>query len=65
MNVLGFQLNVSEETESYNNGPIIAGSIGGAVLFIAGGLLLFLCIQVSTFASQASILYAPDQIFSL
>ena len=30
---------------------ITAGSLGGAVLFIAGGLLLFQCIQVSTFAS--------------
>lgn len=64
MNVLGFQLNVSEETESYNNGPIIAGSLGGAVLFIAGGLLLFQCIQVSTFVCQASILYAHDRMFS-
>mgnify|MGYP003683496265 CR=1 FL=1 len=50
---LDFQLIISEETESNNNGPIIAGSLGGAVLFIAGGLLLFKCIQVSTFASQA------------
>ena len=63
MNVLDFQLNISEETESKNNGPIIAGSLAGAVLLIVGGLLLFQCLQVSTFASQASLLYAHDQMF--
>ena len=51
--MLDFQLIISEETESNNNGPIIAGSLGGVVLFIAGGVLLSQCIQVSTFASQA------------
>nr|XP_022293909.1 uncharacterized protein LOC111104321 isoform X1 [Crassostrea virginica] len=38
-------ITIYKETESNNNGPIIAGSLGGAVLFIAGGLLLFQCIQ--------------------
>nr|XP_022294345.1 uncharacterized protein LOC111104611 [Crassostrea virginica] len=48
-------ITVYKETESYNNGPIIAGSLGGAVLFIAGGLLLFQCRQKHLDKS------APDQ----